>query len=179
MRTRLLSSMLLMFGVAAFANGCSDPAPTVTDATVDVGNDAAPDTSSDTGNDTSTDTAPDTDNDAAADVGRDAVSDIATDTSADVATDAPADTAADAPADVATDVAQDASSDAATDGGLAAACTASGGTVSSSLCCASTGDFPNLCGVGACGCAPASSHTVMTCVCPTGRCFNGTACVTM
>ena len=96
--------------------------------------------------------------------------DAATDASAtDVpATDAPA---TDVPA---TDVP---ATDAATDGGIAATCVASGGTVTTSLCCQSTGNFPNTCLTGACGCAPAASHDVMTCACPSGQCFDGSRCV--
>jgi hypothetical protein len=45
------------------------------------------------------------------------------------------------------------------------------------LCCTSVSDFPNLCLVGACGCAPANSHQIKVCDCGTGRCFDGTACV--
>jgi hypothetical protein len=56
-------------------------------------------------------------------------------------------------------------------------CVESGGIVKSSLCCRSSGDFPNTCAVGACGCAPAYSHEVSVCACPDGTCFNGTACV--
>jgi hypothetical protein len=52
----------------------------------------------------------------------------------------------------------------------AANCTATGGQVSSALCCNSATDFPNSCLTGACGCAPASSHTVSTCNCAVG-CF--------
>lgn len=63
-----------------------------------------------------------------------------------------------------------------TDGGLAASCTASGGTVSTSTCCGSVSDFPNNCSIGACSCAPSSSHTVMVCTCPSGQCFDGTSC---
>ena len=60
------------------------------------------------------------------------------------------------------------------DGGAKALCTTTGGTVSTSLCCASTGDFPDTCGVGACGCAPSSSHTVAVCDCPGSKCFDTT-----
>jgi len=70
----------------------------------------------------------------------------------------------------------DASSDASVGGDAAAGCTASGGTVGTSSCCMSSGDFPNSCLVGACGCAPANSHTVQVCTCPTGQCFNGMSC---
>jgi hypothetical protein len=55
-------------------------------------------------------------------------------------------------------------------------CTASGGTVGTSRCCTSTGDFPNNCLVGACGCSPSNSHAVNVCNCPMGKCFNGIAC---
>ncbi len=154
----------------ALAAGCSDPTPPpALDAAADVTADVTADVSSDTATDVQSDTA------------TDAQSDAATDAQSDTATDAQSDTATDAAADVATDTAADAATDAqsdgATDGGLAAACTASGGTVSSSLCCLSSGDFPNNCAVGSCSCAPTASHTVMTCQCPSGRCWNGSACV--
>jgi hypothetical protein len=45
------------------------------------------------------------------------------------------------------------------------------GQVSSALCCASGADFPDMCATGACGCSPADSHAVSTCVCPSGGCF--------
>ena len=57
------------------------------------------------------------------------------------------------------------------------ACTDSGGTVRTSMCCKSTGDFPNLCAVGACGCAPEHSHEVKICDCGEGKCFDGNMCV--
>src|SRR5579859_271757 len=72
----------------------------------------------------------------------------------------------------------DAGSEASSDGGLAAACVASGGTVTSDTCCMSTGDFPNTCLIGACGCAPSSSHAVQVCSCPSG-CWNGSECTSM
>ena len=56
------------------------------------------------------------------------------------------------------------------------ACIQSGGNVTTRLCCGSADDFPNLCLIGACGCAPASSHQVKVCDCGSGKCFNGTAC---
>jgi hypothetical protein len=59
----------------------------------------------------------------------------------------------------------------------AATCTATGGVVSSSLCCSATSDFPNSCSVGACGCAPANSHTVSTCSCGAGCFLPGYGCV--
>ncbi len=58
-----------------------------------------------------------------------------------------------------------------------AACTDSGGTVSSAMCCTSASDYPNSCLIGACGCSPDNSHSVMTCQCPEGQCFDGTRCV--
>ncbi len=77
------------------------------------------------------------------------------------ATDA---TATDAPA---TDLPAGDSGDA-----LAQRYTLTGGTIDTGLCCMSVGDFPNRCSVGACSCAPASSHTVRVCACPSGMCFN-------
>jgi hypothetical protein len=59
----------------------------------------------------------------------------------------------------------------------AAGCAATGGTVQTTPCCGSVGDFPNTCRVGACGCAPSASHPVRTCRCPEGRCFDGASCV--
>jgi hypothetical protein len=56
-------------------------------------------------------------------------------------------------------------------------CLASGGTVTSALCCASTADFPDTCAVGACGCAPNASHAVRACTCGAEKCFDGSACV--
>jgi len=57
------------------------------------------------------------------------------------------------------------------------ACIDSGGTVSTSMCCESTNDFPNTCVVGACGCALEDSHEVKVCECGTDKCFDGTECV--
>lgn len=56
-------------------------------------------------------------------------------------------------------------------------CVASGGTVTSAMCCGSVSGFPNSCLVGACGCSPTYSHTVPVCSCGPGRCFDGTRCV--
>ena len=55
-------------------------------------------------------------------------------------------------------------------------CTRSGGTVGTASCCGLAGDFPNTCLVGACGCAPGSSHPVQACQCPPGQCFDGKSC---
>jgi len=56
-------------------------------------------------------------------------------------------------------------------------CLASGGTVTSAMCCASIGDFPDTCAIGACGCAPAASHAVHVCECAAGSCFDGSGYV--
>ena len=56
-------------------------------------------------------------------------------------------------------------------------CTRSGGTVTTMLCCNSVRDFPDLCLMGACGCAAGDSHQIKVCDCGTGKCFNGSACV--
>ncbi len=63
--------------------------------------------------------------------------------------------------------------DAAADGGggPAARCTQTGGTVGTQLCCGSTLDFPDTCGVGTCGCSPSASHEVQSCTCASGQCF--------
>ena len=60
--------------------------------------------------------------------------------------------------------------------GASEPCTAGGATVGMQLCCGATNDFPNLCGIGACGCSPMNSHMVRTCMCPGGKCWNGNAC---
>ena len=59
------------------------------------------------------------------------------------------------------------------------ACINSGGTVSTSLCCKLTSDFPNLCLVGPCGCSPDNSHEIKICDCGPDKCFNGNECVTV
>jgi len=56
-------------------------------------------------------------------------------------------------------------------------CINSGGTVGTSLCCKSAGDFPDTCLVGACGCSPENSHSVKICECPEVKCFDGNECV--
>lgn len=56
-------------------------------------------------------------------------------------------------------------------------CIASGGTISTGMCCGSVTDFPNTCLIGACGCSPTDSHQVQKCECPTGKCFDGEKCV--
>ena len=56
-------------------------------------------------------------------------------------------------------------------------CTDSGGAITAATCCGSADDFPDLCSVGPCGCAPEFSHTIYICDCAPDKCFNGTACV--
>jgi hypothetical protein len=51
-------------------------------------------------------------------------------------------------------------------------CVDSGGTVSTDRCCTASPDFPDTCGLGACGCAPQFSHDVSFCDCGDGACFN-------
>jgi len=111
----------------------------------------------------------------AVDAGVDVATDMGVDAATDAGTDVPvADTGVDAPvADTGVDVAVDTGHDASsTDGGLAALCTSTGGTITTGLCCGSTGDFPNMCTTGSCGCSPSSSHNVMKCQCATGQCFD-------
>ena len=61
--------------------------------------------------------------------------------------------------------------------GRAEACLDSGGEVKISLCCKSSGDYPNLCLVGPCGCSQEGSHNVNICDCGEGKCFDGISCV--
>jgi hypothetical protein len=56
-------------------------------------------------------------------------------------------------------------------------CLELGGTIQSALCCQATGDFPNLCLTGPCGCAPEYSREIRICSCPENRCFNGEYCL--
>ncbi len=56
------------------------------------------------------------------------------------------------------------------------ACSLSGGTITTSLCCKATGDFPNTCLIGACGCSPDNSHEVKVCDCGADKCFDGSRC---
>ena len=57
------------------------------------------------------------------------------------------------------------------------ACINAGGEVSTSSCCKTTGDFPDLCLIGACGCSPENSHEVKICDCGPDKCFNGSECI--
>jgi len=59
------------------------------------------------------------------------------------------------------------------------ACVNSGGTISTSLCCKSTSDFPNLCLIGPCGCSPDNSHEIKICDCGPDKCFDGNECITI
>ena len=63
------------------------------------------------------------------------------------------------------------------DGGAAAGCIQSGGSVQMGLCCGASADFPDTCGIGACSCAPSSSHMIMECICSGTKCFDGTRCM--
>jgi len=171
-----VQGLLALGALGLFGAGCFDePLPAADSGSlVDVTADVRTDVPTDRGR-------VDTGTDVPADVIRDAGSaDVpATDAPSDdvPATDVPSDDApaTDAPStdvpstDVpSTDVpATDAGGDA-----LAQRCTSTGGTVDTGLCCMSVGDFPNRCSVGACSCAPASSHTVRVCACPSGMCFN-------
>ena len=56
-------------------------------------------------------------------------------------------------------------------------CTSTLGTVSTALCCLTVSDFPNMCSIGGCGCAPASSHTVNRCNCGSACFLPGLGCV--
>ncbi len=51
-------------------------------------------------------------------------------------------------------------------------CTNTGGTVGMADCCASASSFPDTCAIGACSCAPSSSHMISVCNCPTGKCYD-------
>ena len=61
------------------------------------------------------------------------------------------------------------------------ACINAGGTVRTSLCCLSTGDFPNMCLVGPCTCSLENSHNVTICDCGEGLCWDSdkSECVTI
>jgi hypothetical protein len=118
----------------------------------------------------------------AADSSTDGVVDSSIDSPSDSPVDSGEDSIADSKSDSVADSAVDTKGDAPDGDGapsdLEAKCLATGGTVSTALCCSSASDFPNRCLTGACGCAPSSSHTVKVCDCPTGKCFNGTGCAT-
>jgi len=61
------------------------------------------------------------------------------------------------------------------------ACINSGGTVRLGLCCKTTGDFPNMCLIGPCGCSPANTHEVTICDCGEVKCWDSdrAECVTI
>lgn len=56
------------------------------------------------------------------------------------------------------------------------ACIDSGGKISNSMCCKATGDFPNACLIGPCGCSLDNSHKVKICDCGEDKCFDGHKC---
>jgi len=57
-------------------------------------------------------------------------------------------------------------------------CTATGGALSTALCCPGTPDYPNLCGENPCQCGlEGGSSEIPICMCGPGRCFNGEVCV--
>jgi hypothetical protein len=56
-------------------------------------------------------------------------------------------------------------------------CAAAGGTVEMISCCTSQGDFPNLCLIASCSCAPMYTHVIQSCTCAAGKCWNGATCV--
>ena len=60
----------------------------------------------------------------------------------------------------------------------AQACIDSGGTITTSQCCESVGDFPGDCAIGACGCAPEYSREIKVCNCGEDKCFSGFKCTT-
>jgi hypothetical protein len=68
------------------------------------------------------------------------------------------------------DAATDAATDAAVDAGNL--CASTGGTESTLLCCKSSGDFPDTCKIGACGCSPGNSRPVQSCLCPVNDCYD-------
>lgn len=61
--------------------------------------------------------------------------------------------------------------------GLEKKCLDSGGQVVPAMCCQSSGDFPDSCLIGACGCAPIYSHKIKICDCGQGKCFDGQECI--
>lgn len=65
-----------------------------------------------------------------------------------------------------------ATADAATE----SACVKAGGTEGTAKCCGSSGDYPNTCLVGACGCGPDGSKDTKVCNCPAGKCWDGATC---
>jgi hypothetical protein len=70
------------------------------------------------------------------------------------------------------DAGTDARSDANPGVDAGSLCEATGGTVTTALCCKSVGDYPDTCKVGACGCAPGASRAVISCLCPANECYD-------
>lgn len=60
---------------------------------------------------------------------------------------------------------------------LEAACISSGGTIEHATVCTNYGYFTNNCISGINGCTPSNSHSVESCKCGVGKCFNGKQCV--
>jgi hypothetical protein len=54
-------------------------------------------------------------------------------------------------------------------------CLATGGVVTTQLCCAPAPDFPDTCVIGACACSPAGSRALPFCHCDPGYCFDRSA----
>ncbi len=69
------------------------------------------------------------------------------------------------------DSSPDAGNNTTDSSGLEALCLSTGGTVDMVYCCRGTEALPNLCLVGACGCAPAASDMTPICQCPANTCF--------
>jgi len=59
---------------------------------------------------------------------------------------------------------------------LSEKCTSTGGTVSTAMCCLSSGDFPRMDLIGACGCSSDNSHEVKICDCGE-KVWNGETCI--
>lgn len=59
-----------------------------------------------------------------------------------------------------------------------ALCKGTGGSVTTQMCCSGGKDFPDLCLIGACGCAPQNSKDTKICACGQGKCFKpGIGCM--
>jgi len=65
-------------------------------------------------------------------------------------------------------------------------CIQAGGTVKEILCCASVDFgspeqtlFPNLCGIGPCGCSAEYAKPTKSCDCEEGKCFDGKTCANL
>ena len=56
-------------------------------------------------------------------------------------------------------------------------CEIAGGKVINASACTSASDFAATCAIGPYGCAPEYSHTIKSCDCGAGKCWDGTNCV--